>query len=469
MSDVSRYHIADPSDYLIITGAGIEDVRVVKKVFVYPWQRVTRIKITPFDFSLSLQAMTIEKLQFSLPAVFTIGPDDNQESLRKYAKILSGAGKISFRRRATAVAGGAHVQDTVKGIIEGETRVIISGMSMEEVFRERQVFKQKVIENVQSELNQFGLRIYNANVKELQDTPGSEYFAFLSRKAHEGASNQARIDVAEASMRGRIGEAEKEGRAKQEISKIDAETAVLETQRKSEKASADAQLTNKQTELNMGINLARIKAQRQAEATDAELQREVEQKRAEMELERLRATDVTKSKIEKESAQQKADADYYTLVKNSDSSMYKEKTKEAEALFFSRQKEAQGLSEMAKAYSLLMQYLMLQNNVYEKLANANAAAIQGLQPKITIWNTDSSGSGTASNTDSAAAIRNLYQSLPPLFSTINEQTGLAPPTWLAQYQPSQQYQYQQGADDIDLRRSDGSLTASSKKPVVNGE
>jgi hypothetical protein len=47
---------------------------------------------------------------------------------------------------------------------------------------------------------------YNANVKELQDTPGSEYFQFLSRKAHEGASNQAKVDVANARMIGEIGE-----------------------------------------------------------------------------------------------------------------------------------------------------------------------------------------------------------------------------------------------------------------------
>ena len=47
---------------------------------------------------------------------------------------------------------------------------------MEEIFKERQIFKQKVIEQVQHELNQFGLCIYNANVKELHDTPGSEYF-----------------------------------------------------------------------------------------------------------------------------------------------------------------------------------------------------------------------------------------------------------------------------------------------------
>ena len=77
--------------------------------------------------------------------------------------------------------------------------MIVSSMTMEEIFRERQVFKAKIIEHVQSELNQFGLRIYNANVKELQDTPGSEYFKFLSRKAHEGASNQVcSLDVGTA-------------------------------------------------------------------------------------------------------------------------------------------------------------------------------------------------------------------------------------------------------------------------------
>lgn len=154
-----------------------------------------------------------------------------------------------------------------------------------------------MIENVQNELAQFGLRIYNANVKELQDTPGSEYFAFLSRKAHEGASNQARIDVAEARMRGEIGEASKRGLSKQEISKIDAETAVLETKRKSEKASADAELTNRQTELDMGIQMNQIKARRAAEARDAELQKDVETKKAATELERLRAKDLVKSKI----------------------------------------------------------------------------------------------------------------------------------------------------------------------------
>ena len=95
--------------------------------------------------------------QFSLPAVFTIGPDDVPEALTKYAKILTEKRTKSTSPKAT---GRGHVQDIVKGIIEGETRVIVSGMTMEEIFKERQVFKTKVIENVQSELNQFGLRMY---------------------------------------------------------------------------------------------------------------------------------------------------------------------------------------------------------------------------------------------------------------------------------------------------------------------
>lgn len=150
--------------------------------------------------------MTIEKLQFVLPAVFTIGPDNVQDSLKKYALLLSGNpdGSTTSKAKTMAPTQRSHVQDIVKGIIEGETRVIVSSMTMEEIFREREVFKRHVINNVQKELAQFGLRIYNANVKELQDTPGSEYFAFLSRKAHEGASNQAKIDVAEARMRGEL-------------------------------------------------------------------------------------------------------------------------------------------------------------------------------------------------------------------------------------------------------------------------
>ncbi|KAI2943451.1 hypothetical protein CBS147322_8385 [Aspergillus niger] len=389
------YAISRPSEYLVLTGAGIDDIKVCKKAFVWPLQRCSRISVAPYDFSLSLQAMTIEKLQFSLPAVFTIGPDNEQGALRKYALLLSGCtdeADPTQKKDLNSKAKQNHVQDIVRGIIEGETRVIVSSMSMEEIFKERQIFKTKVIENVQNELQQFGLRIYNAN-------------------AHEGALNQAKIDVAEARMKGEIGEAEKKGRTKQEISKIDADTAVLETKRKAEKAKADSELTNRKTELDADVQLNKIAAQRQTEMRDAELQKQVQSKRAETELERLRAEQVTKSKVERESSQEEADAAFYTEQKAADAELYKSKmeadatyyrqSKDADAAFYTQKREAEGILEMAKAYGALvdvlggpqafLQYRMLESGTYERLADANGRAISGLQPKITTWNTGDHG------------------------------------------------------------------------------
>jgi len=75
--------------------------------------------------------MTIEKLSFALPAVFTIGPEDDEVALMKYATLLTGRNGTD----QTKASADTHVQSIVKGIIEGETRVIVSSMSMEEIFK----------------------------------------------------------------------------------------------------------------------------------------------------------------------------------------------------------------------------------------------------------------------------------------------------------------------------------------------
>lgn len=100
----------------------------------------------------------------------------------------------------------------------------------------------------------------------------------------------------------------------------------------------------------------------------------------------------------------------------------------------------------------LMQFLMLQNNTYEKLAAQNAKAINGLQPKINVWNT-----GNQEGVDSTAPLRNLFQSLPPLLSTIQDQTGMQPPSWLAQM-PAHGQNGEMSAEE----------KALAKKQMVNG-
>ncbi|ROT35113.1 hypothetical protein SODALDRAFT_321176 [Sodiomyces alkalinus F11] len=465
------YKIAAPDQYLAITGMGVKKIKITKAAWVWPLQRCMRFSVQPNDYARNLQAMTKEKLQFLLPVVFTVGPDVNQrgansaddeghdddrdredkgDALMKYAMLLADREVDS---KGHPQEGQSHVESIINGIIEGEVRVLVSSMTMEEIFTEREVFKRRIFKNIQSELAQFGLKIYNANVKELRDAPNSEYFESLSRKAHEGATNQSRIDVAEAQLRGNVGEAHRRGEQEREIAKINAETAVQKTERDIERAAAEANLSTRQAGLNRDVEIARVTAQRELQSTDEELKRQVEIKRAAAEMERLRARDVVKATIERESAQQVADARAYQVEadakahfeksqREADGQAYATRIK-AEADLVTARLRAEGLAAMADAYGKmgqafggpagLLQYMMLEKGVYQDLAHANADAIRGLQPKISVWNTGAAGGGGAEGGAGAATgtetMRNLYQMLPPLMTTINEQTGITLPEW----------------------------------------
>jgi flotillin len=71
--------------------------------------------------------------------------------------------------------------------------------------------------------------------------------------------------------------------------------------------------------------------------------------------------------------------------------------KEADAQYYQKKREAEGMIEMAKAYGAMvgalggpdgfLQYKMIETGMYEKLAKANGIAVNGMQPKITMWNT----------------------------------------------------------------------------------
>jgi flotillin len=69
---------------------------------------------TPIDMSLTIQAMTQEKLSLALPVMFTIGPESVEEKLKKYSILLTG----------NAEQDSLHVRNVVRGVIEGEIRYL---------------------------------------------------------------------------------------------------------------------------------------------------------------------------------------------------------------------------------------------------------------------------------------------------------------------------------------------------------
>ncbi|KAF3447075.1 hypothetical protein FNV43_RR12255 [Rhamnella rubrinervis] len=398
--------------------------------------------------------MSAEKLPFVLPAVFTIGPRmDDQLSLQKYAKLISPHDKLSN-----------HVKELVQGIIEGETRVLAASMTMEEIFRGTKEFKQEVFGKVQLELNQFGLLIYNANVKQLVDVPGheGEDEGEVGAKLREGQTlqNAAKIDAET-----KIISTQRQGEGKKEEIRVKTEVKVYENQREAEVAAANSELAMKKAGWDKEAKVAEVVAAKAVALREAELQREVEVMNAMTRTEKLKAEFLSKASVEYETKVQEANWDLYKKQKAAEAILY-EKEKEAaaqkataEAEFYARQqaadgefyakkKEAEGLVALGQAqgvylstllkslggnYGALRDYLMINGGMYQQIAKINADAVRGLQPKISIW-TGASGGGGGDGKDGAAGAMNevagVYKMLPPLFQTVQEQTGMVPPAWM---------------------------------------
>ncbi|KAK1320524.1 Flotillin-like protein 4 [Acorus calamus] len=458
-----RYRVANASEYLAITGYGINDIKLAKKAWVMPGQSCTVLELTPVNYTFEVQAMSAEKLPFVLPAVFTIGPQDKKESLMKYAKLISPHDKLSH-----------HVKELVQGVIEGETRVLAASMTMEEIFKGTKSFKEEVFEKVQLELNQFGLLIYNANVKQLVDVVGHEYFSYLGQKTQMEAANQAKVDVAEAKMKGEIERGEDRrgdedlldeeggGGEEREI-RVKAEVKIFENEREADVAEANAELATKKAAWAKAAQVAEVEAHKAVAIREAELQTEVERKNARTQTEKLKAELLSKAIVDYEMKVQQANWELYQKQKAAEAALY-EKEKEAEARraaaeasYFARQreaegelyakkKEAEGLIALAEAqgayvralldslggnYATFRDYLMIDHGMFQEVARINADAVRGLQPKISVWT--NGGGGEAAEGGGGRAMKEIagvYQMLPPLFKTVHEQTGMLPPAWM---------------------------------------
>ncbi|KAK2973334.1 hypothetical protein RJ640_015089 [Escallonia rubra] len=471
------YRVASASEYLVITGVGISDIKIAKKAWILPGQSYAVFDISPVNYTFEVQAMSAEKLPFVLPAVFTIGPRiDDEESLLKYAKLISPHDKLS-----------RHVKELVQGIIEGETRVLAASMTMEEVFKGTKEFKHEVFGKVQLELNQFGLLIYNANVKQLVDVPGHEYFSYLGQKTQMEAANQAKVDVAEARMKGEVGAKIRDGQTLQNAAKIDAETKIIatqrqgdgkkeeikvrtavkvfENQREAEVAEANADLAKKKAGWAKEAQVAEVESKKAVALRDAELQKEVEMMNALTQTEKLKAEFLSKASVEYETKVQEANWELYKKQKAAEAILYsKEKEAEAqkaiaEASFYARQqvadgelyakqKEAEGLIALAQAqgaylstllgalggnYGALRDYMMINSGMFQEIARINGEAVRGLEPKISIWSNGSGGEGlegSGSGGNAMKEVAGVYRMLPPLFKTVHEQTGMLPPAWM---------------------------------------
>jgi flotillin len=200
---------------------------------------------------------------------------------------------------------------------------------------------------------------------------------------------------------------------------------VFEQQKQIEVSKANTEVQTMEAQFQTSITLANIEAEKKAKLKDAELQEAIEVQRAKVTQERERAERMSKTTVEAEIMQTIADAEFYKSKALADAKLFKEmKEAEADKILFEAQSD--GIKLMQRAFhgdnAATLSYIMLEQGLHAELAKLNATAIEGLAPKITVWNTDGASKGT---------IQELMQSLPPVISTIQNQTGIKPPAWMA--------------------------------------
>lgn len=340
-----RYKVAKPDETIAMTGPMINGIAIRQRAFQWPFQTYQFIKMHPRTHRFELNAISHDFIKFVLPGTFIIGPDtDNPEMLKRYAKLLEGMDHIKED-------GQSPFESIVFNTIDGCTRVFASQLTIDEINSDIKKFKDTIIAGTQEELNKLGLIIYNATIRELKDSNDSTYFHNRSQKKEKETENNAKIDIAEAVKKGTIGAKERDAHTRQQVAQFESDTIKLENERNQEMEKSAALLKIVQAEQQRLTEIAKIEAINAAKIRQAELEKEMEQKRAQSETERIRSIELSKAQAMAETVAKvaegqasavkiKAEADLFAKQKDAEALQYA-KQKDAEAMQYAKQKDAE--------------------------------------------------------------------------------------------------------------------------------
>ena len=424
----TRYIVAGPNEYLVKTGILIDEIDISKKTFWLPYQTLSKIYLEPASYHCVIEeAMSHERIAFNMPTVFTIGPEDELEALRRYSKLFQTTSPEDLKTK-------------IIGIIQGEARVAAGKIKLDDLFNNRQQFKEALVKEINGELSQFGLKVYNANIEELKDLKGNEYFSKMKQKALEGATNQAKVAVAEQTKLGDVGEMEHKTETRQKIASYEKDARLAENERNKEIAESIAKLEIAKADYDKQQKIARAEAHASAEQRTAELQALVEEKKRVQEEQKLRASELARTSVEAEMAIKLAEGKAEAVKREAEgranairieaeamatateltarANLIK-MTNEADGILALRGAEAKGLQELinsAGGIQSLNSYLMVRDDQIRKIAEHQANAVKGMAPNITVVTGQEGGVVNSMNQIMSAGM--------PILNNLKEKYGI---------------------------------------------
>ena len=299
------------------------------------------------------------------------------------------------------------ISDVSREVLEGKLREIISKLTVEEIYNDRESFGAKVHEVAGTDLAEMGLEIKTLTIKDISDNNG--YLKALGEARIAEVKKNAQIAVAESNKETQIktSEAQRIG----ETASIEAQTAIAEANKNkaikqlafekeqfAAKADADAAYNiqknitqKKMTDTEMDAEVLKQQRLKDVETEKIQISIAAEQKNIELALKKaerkekeLLETMVKPAEAEKATQQLNADADKYKEIAEAQARAEARKLQaaaEAEARKLQAEAEAEAIRLQAKAEAeqTQIQGLAEAEVIKQKgLAEAEAIKMQGL-------------------------------------------------------------------------------------------
>jgi flotillin len=421
-----QYRKVGPNEVLIISGgrkkAIIEPDGTKKKVGyryrlgggTFVWPLLETVDVLPID---------VINLGINTPDVLTHGGILILADASAQIKIGSDEASIHTAAEQFLGTGRDGIKEVAMTILDGKMRAVIGTMSVEEIYRGRHEFNQKVAKATEGEFASLGLILLSFALREISDSQG--YLDALGKPHIAAAKRDAAIAEAETEKDSIIkaSEARKEG----EVARLSSEAQIAKAQWENEgkKAQSQVEVNQKKAKADFAYELERLRLAREIKKEEARV-KQVEKEEAikieELEILRrekeLDANVIKPADARKYQIQAEADAEGYRIkaeAKGKAEALKMSALAEAEEVKEKGLAEAGAMMEKAKAWENYNQAAILElylNNLPE-LARAVAEPLSKVDKIILLGGDKGTGASkiTAQVADVLAQMPDVVESL----------------------------------------------------------
>jgi flotillin len=434
----SRLVKVAPNEALIISGPTVRyqepksgkiverGFRIVKggRAFVWPFFQKADL--------ISLEIMTID---YKTPEVYTVNG---------IQIVVSGVAQIKIRGEENAIATAAEqflsksrqeMERVSLETLEGHVRSILGTLTVEQIYRDRESFAQKVQEVSSTDFANMGLEVVSLTIKEVTDTQG--YLDALGKPRLAEVKRDAIIAQAKRDQEATVESAKATQQAQQ--AKFEAETRIAEAKRDFEMKQAEyqASVNLKKADADLAYELQKNKIEQSVKAeqvkviaVEKERMIEVQEKEALRKEKELEATIQKPAEAEQKRIMMMADASRYQIeaeanakaqaVKNiglAEAEAQKAKgIAEADVIKAKGMAEAEAMMRKADAWRAYNEAALAQMFIEKlpELARAIAEPLQKIE-KIVLIGNGSDGTGMSKI---SKEVIDIISQLPPVLEGV---------------------------------------------------